>query len=84
METKLFLDRHLKRLQSVSQKIQSTYNSSASRTLHLTSATGAFKIALGLGKILLGMLSLPALSDEDAARICAQARRQYEFDLEIQ
>ena len=53
METKLFLDRHLKRLQSVSQKIQSTYNSSESRTLHLTSATGAFKIALGLGKILL-------------------------------
>lgn len=31
-----------------------------------------------------GGLALPALSDEDAARICAQARRQYEFDLEIQ
>lgn len=77
METKLFLDRHLKRLQSVSQKIQSTYNSSASRTLHLTSATGAFKIALGLGKILLGMLSLSVFTCVNGLYTLGMAEARY-------
>lgn len=79
MGIKTFFQRHLKRLEDFSYKIQSTYNSAASRTLHLTGATGAFKIFLGLGKIFLGILSLSAFTCVNglytlgmaAARYCA-------------
>lgn len=65
------------KLRNSSEKIRVRYGSADSRTLHITGATGAFSILLGLGKVVSDILALSVFACMNGGYTLGMALARY-------